>query len=149
MWASPWEDFVRRLCDVSAEFARMWATHDVARPGSTMKIFRHSTVGELRFSSISLGLPSPKEARIVVYTPNDELTRERVEWLRAHPDIELPEHAHAFADVTAGSTVSDADNDTGNDTDSDTDTVSHAVSHAVGDAVGDVTLGAAVSAAAG
>ncbi|MBO3747815.1 helix-turn-helix domain-containing protein [Streptosporangiaceae bacterium NEAU-GS5] len=99
-----WEEFVRRLCDVSPEFARMWATHDVARPGATLKVFHHSAVGELRFSSTSLGLPSPKEARIVVYTPTDEPTRERVEWLREHPDVEIPDHPHGvpLASAAAG-----------------------------------------------
>lgn len=82
-----WTDFIRRLSAVSPEFARMWATHDVARPGSRMKIFRHSAAGQVRLVSTSMALSSPAETRMVVYTPMDEESRERVVWIRAHPEV--------------------------------------------------------------
>ncbi|MFC6580671.1 helix-turn-helix transcriptional regulator [Planomonospora parontospora] len=89
-----WTEFVRRLSAASPDFARMWATHDVARPGSRMKIFQHCTVGLIRTVSTSLALSSPPEARMVVYTPLDEESRERIAWLRAHPDVPAVDHTH-------------------------------------------------------
>ncbi|MEW9529731.1 helix-turn-helix transcriptional regulator [Microbispora sp. NPDC049125] len=82
-----WNRFVTRLSAASPDFARMWATHDVARPGTRMKLFEHSAVGTIRLSSTSLALAAPSETRIVVYTPMDDESRERVEWLRSHPDV--------------------------------------------------------------
>ncbi|MDP9870036.1 MULTISPECIES: helix-turn-helix transcriptional regulator [Streptosporangium] len=90
-----WTGFVRRLSAASPEFAAMWATHDVARPGNRMKIFQHSAVGLVRTVSTSLALPSPPETRMVVYTPMDEESRERMVWVTAHPEIEpVPAHTH-------------------------------------------------------
>ncbi|MBO4274923.1 helix-turn-helix transcriptional regulator [Microbispora triticiradicis] len=81
-----WTGFVARLSEASPLFARMWATHDVARPGVRMKLFKHSAVGMIRMASTSMALAAPPEARVVVYTPMDDDSRWRVEWLRAHPE---------------------------------------------------------------
>ncbi|MFD0888359.1 helix-turn-helix transcriptional regulator [Streptosporangium algeriense] len=90
-----WNDFVRELSAESPEFARMWATHDVARPGSRMKMFRHCQAGLVRTVSTSLSLSAPAEARMVVYTPVDEESRERIAWVSAHPEVSpVAEHAH-------------------------------------------------------
>ncbi|GAA3103212.1 helix-turn-helix transcriptional regulator [Streptosporangium carneum] len=90
-----WTDFVRRLSAASPEFARMWSAHDVARPGSRMKIFQHSAAGVVRTISTSLALSSPPEARVVVYTPLDEESGERIRWIRAHPEVSpVPVHTH-------------------------------------------------------
>ncbi|GAA3134881.1 helix-turn-helix transcriptional regulator [Planomonospora alba] len=89
-----WTGFVRRLSAVSPEFARMWATHDVARPGSRMKLFQHCAVGLIRTVSTSMALPSPPEARMVVYTPVGDDSRERVAWLLAHPEVPAADHVH-------------------------------------------------------
>ncbi|GAA0379876.1 transcriptional regulator [Acrocarpospora corrugata] len=80
-----WTDFIGRLSRESAEFARMWATHDVAGPGVRVKLFKHSAAGLIRATSTSLALPSPPETRLVVYTPGDDESRDRIAWLRAHP----------------------------------------------------------------
>ncbi|WP_182899248.1 helix-turn-helix domain-containing protein [Microbispora sp. H10830] len=89
-----WTGFVTRLSAVSPEFARMWATHDVARPGTRMKLFKHSSVGLIRVTSTSMALPAPPETRVVVYTPMDDESRQRLEWLRAHPETaRCPLHA--------------------------------------------------------
>ncbi|ETK32621.1 helix-turn-helix transcriptional regulator [Microbispora sp. ATCC PTA-5024] len=80
-----WTGFVSRLSAASPEFARMWAMHDVARPGVRMKLFQHSAVGLIRMASTSMALSAPPETRIVVYTPTDDESRERLEWLRNHP----------------------------------------------------------------
>nr|BFE78877.1 hypothetical protein GCM10020093_014780 [Planobispora longispora] len=85
-----WTDFVRRLSAASPEFARMWDTHDVARPGSRMKIFQHSVAGLIRTVSTSMTLASPPETRMVVYTPADDESRERIAWLRANLEVPTP-----------------------------------------------------------
>ncbi|MGW2044501.1 helix-turn-helix transcriptional regulator [Streptomyces sp. NPDC001858] len=72
-----WEDFIRRLSEASPLFARLWASGDVAEPGSRVKVFRHAVVGELRMTSTSLSINGMPESRIVVYTPNDEETERR------------------------------------------------------------------------
>lgn len=89
-----WTEFVHALSAASPEFATMWATHDVARPGNRMKIFRHSAVGQIRTTSTSMALSSPQEARMVVYTPMEEESRERVAWIRAHPEAPAVAHPH-------------------------------------------------------
>ncbi|WP_240777285.1 helix-turn-helix transcriptional regulator [Nonomuraea basaltis] len=68
-----WQDFVRRLCAESAEFARLWARQDVADPGPRVKTFKHVELGELRFSTTSL--TAVPEIRVIVYTPMDDETR--------------------------------------------------------------------------
>lgn len=77
-----WEDFVRALSGASAYFARLWESGAVARPGPRVKTFRHEAVGELRMTSQSLSIDGMPESRIVVYTPEDERTREQVALLR-------------------------------------------------------------------
>ncbi|GIH94801.1 transcriptional regulator [Planobispora siamensis] len=89
-----WTDLVRRLSAVSPEFARMWATHDVASPGSRMKIFQHCVAGLVRTVSTSMTLAAPPETRMVVYTPVDDDSRERIAWLLAHPGIPATDHTH-------------------------------------------------------
>ncbi|MFG2961821.1 helix-turn-helix transcriptional regulator [Streptomyces sp. NPDC048288] len=77
-----WEDFIRALSQASPDFARMWASGAVAQPGPRVKTFRHEVVGELRMTSQSLSIDGMPESRIVVYTPEDERTREKVASLR-------------------------------------------------------------------
>jgi hypothetical protein len=89
-----WPEFVRRLSIASPEFAILWATHDVARPGSRMKIFQHSAVGRISMISTSMALSSPPETRMVVYTSLDEESGERIAWLRAHPEASATAHTH-------------------------------------------------------
>ncbi|MFI7617766.1 helix-turn-helix transcriptional regulator [Nonomuraea terrae] len=71
-----WQDFVRRLSEESAEFARLWARQDVAEPGPRVKAFRHVAYGTLRFSTTSL--TAVPELRLIVYTPLDDETRTAV-----------------------------------------------------------------------
>ncbi|MGW5649956.1 helix-turn-helix transcriptional regulator [Streptomyces humi] len=77
-----WEDFIRALSRTSARFARLWASGAVAQPGPRVKTFRHGAVGEVRMTSQSLSIDGMPESRIVVYTPEDERTREKVALLR-------------------------------------------------------------------
>ncbi|MCC5578775.1 helix-turn-helix domain-containing protein [Microtetraspora sp. AC03309] len=89
-----WTGFVRRLSAESPDFAAMWATHDVARQGSRMKIFQHSAVGLIRMTSTSLALSSLPETRIVVYTPLDEESGARVARLGTFRAALVVDHAH-------------------------------------------------------
>ncbi|MEV6986445.1 helix-turn-helix transcriptional regulator [Sphaerisporangium sp. NPDC051017] len=89
-----WVEFVRGLSKASPTFAAMWADHEVAQPGKRMKIFQHSAVGEVRTTSTSMALPSPPETRMVVYTPMDDESRERIAWLRANPEAQAVDHVH-------------------------------------------------------
>jgi transcriptional regulator with XRE-family HTH domain len=80
-----WEGFVRALSRASPEFAEMWAAHDVALPGSRIKIFRHSGVGELAMATTSFAVSATPETRMIVYTPLTGRDRERMAALRELP----------------------------------------------------------------
>nr|WP_236714831.1 helix-turn-helix transcriptional regulator [Nonomuraea pusilla] len=73
-----WQDFVRRLCGASADFAQLWARQDVAEPGPRVKVYKHETEGEIRFSTTSFAVSAAPETRMIVYTPLDDRTREVV-----------------------------------------------------------------------
>ena len=77
-----WTSYVRDLREASPEFARMWANHDVASPGTRVKVFRHSGIGEVRMMTTSMALTVPPEARMIVYTPLDDDARVRMASLR-------------------------------------------------------------------
>lgn len=80
-----WTEFIRQLSAASPEFAELWARHEVASPGSRTKHFLHPDAGLLRLRSTSLAVADMPEARIVVYTPADDETRERLPLTR-RPD---------------------------------------------------------------
>jgi transcriptional regulator with XRE-family HTH domain len=89
-----WKDLVRRLQAVSPEFARLWASHDVALSASSTKIFRHHAAGEIRTRTLPLDIAAAPGARLVTYTPTDEESRERIGWLLAHPERAAAGHRH-------------------------------------------------------
>jgi transcriptional regulator with XRE-family HTH domain len=73
-----WIEFIEKLSARSPEFAELWARQEVASPGSRTKHFLHPRAGLLRLRSTSLAVADMPEARIVVYTPVDQETRERL-----------------------------------------------------------------------
>jgi transcriptional regulator with XRE-family HTH domain len=77
-----WTQFVRQLSQASDEFARMWASHEVATLHSHTKIFRHFAVGELTMATSSFPVCNTRAMRMVVYTPVDDQSRIRMERLR-------------------------------------------------------------------
>ncbi|MFG2945802.1 helix-turn-helix transcriptional regulator [Streptomyces adustus] len=77
-----WEIFIRRLSAASPHFAEVWASGEVIPPGPRIKTFRHAAVGELRMTSQSLSIDGMPECRIVVYIPESEEARSRLELLR-------------------------------------------------------------------
>ena len=76
--APPWTEFVRQLSRRSDEFAQMWASHEVAALGTHRKVFRHFAVGELAMETSSFAVSTTTEARLVVYTPMDDISMERM-----------------------------------------------------------------------
>ncbi|MFA1550206.1 helix-turn-helix transcriptional regulator [Actinomadura chokoriensis] len=89
-----WKDLVRRLQAVSPEFARLWASHDVALPGSSTKVFRPHAAGEIRTRTMNLDVSASPGARLITYTPTDEESRERIAWLLANPEAAAADHRH-------------------------------------------------------
>ena len=73
-----WEEDIRRLCGLSPEFALLWARHQVAGPEPRTRTFIHPEAGPLTFILTELEVPIMPEVRLAVYTPGDELTRERL-----------------------------------------------------------------------
>lgn len=67
---------------------------DVAAHSARHKIFRHAAVGERRMSATELSAMGMPEARIVVYTPADEQSRERIARLPAEPGLPPVDHTH-------------------------------------------------------
>ncbi|MFJ9468545.1 helix-turn-helix transcriptional regulator [Streptomyces caniferus] len=78
-----WKALVARLTEASPEFRSIWAQHEVVRPMSSVKLFRHPRVGVLQLSSTSLWTGPNPGPKLLSYTPVDELTRERLERLAA------------------------------------------------------------------
>jgi hypothetical protein len=89
-----WESFIADLRAISPKFTELWARQQVAAPGSIEKIFRHAAVGEIAITTTSLYVVAAPDTRIVVYTPKDDETRERIAWLRAHPEAKVSDHTH-------------------------------------------------------
>ncbi|GAA4483052.1 hypothetical protein GCM10023191_004060 [Actinoallomurus oryzae] len=90
-----WTEFVARLSAASPDFAELWAAHDVGTPTTRVKVFRHAAVGEVRLSVVNFAVVATPETRMSVYTPVDDESRERVDWLIAHPDAPAADHTHA------------------------------------------------------
>jgi hypothetical protein len=86
-----WTGFIKRMEALSPEFARMWATQDVARPSSMTKVFRHPLYPRLPMTSTSLALQGCPNSRMVIYTPVDAATRRAIEHIVAGGmDVHFP-----------------------------------------------------------
>ncbi|MFF7247250.1 helix-turn-helix transcriptional regulator [Embleya sp. NPDC008237] len=77
-----WESFVRRLASSSPKFARLWARREVGSGNRHVKRIMHNQLGRMEFAGTKL-LPSVPETRMMVYTPADDVTRERMAELMA------------------------------------------------------------------
>lgn len=89
-----WEDLIGRLSACSAEFAGMWAAHDVAAPSTRVKVYRHAGAGDIALTVTGFDLAANPDLRMVVYTPTDAQSRDRIDWLLAHPDAPPAGHSH-------------------------------------------------------
>jgi transcriptional regulator with XRE-family HTH domain len=73
-----WAEDLRRLAELSPEFAELWARHEVAEPAERTQRFRHPLAGELTFARTEFAIPSVPGLCIFVHTPKDEETRQRL-----------------------------------------------------------------------
>jgi transcriptional regulator with XRE-family HTH domain len=80
-----WEEDIRRLASMSREFAELWARHDVADAEPRTLTYLHPRAGTLSLAVSELDVPDLPEARIVIYSPRDELTRSRLPLTRRTP----------------------------------------------------------------
>ncbi|MFC0597498.1 helix-turn-helix transcriptional regulator [Streptomyces palmae] len=98
-----WESLITRLSSCNEVFRRLWESGDVAPPGNRLKTIQHASVGDIRLTSTSLSVGGVPETRIVVYTTNDEESRERLHRLRGIEDplVGCLEHARPVSAVRA------------------------------------------------
>jgi hypothetical protein len=76
-----WAELVRRLREASEEFEELWRRHDVVSHAMPAKDFT-SPVGDLHLHLLRLGVGDlPGGSRMMVYTPRDEVTRDRLQQL--------------------------------------------------------------------
>ena len=76
-----WAALPARLAGLSPDFARFWASSDVAGPERRLKRFRHPVAGPLTLHSTSLLVADDPTIRIVVLhpaTPSDAAALERL-----------------------------------------------------------------------
>ncbi len=81
-----WEEDIRRLADLSPEFAALWARQEVAGPAERTRRFVHPDAGVLTFTSTELEISSVPELRMVVDTPRDAGTWARLPLTRRDRD---------------------------------------------------------------
>lgn len=73
-----WQSFVDRLREAGPEFSAFWDRHDVGTENYTKRLM-HPTAGLMRLNYTNLWLDHRPRARIVVFTPADQQTAERLE----------------------------------------------------------------------
>lgn len=89
-----WSEFIDRLSAASEEFAALWRAHDVRAPTTRVKTFRHASAGDMAISVTGFDLSASPDRRMLVYTPADRTSRERLDWALAHPDAPTADHRH-------------------------------------------------------
>jgi transcriptional regulator with XRE-family HTH domain len=89
-----WTELIQNLSVASPEFAEMWAAHDVAVQTTRVKEVRHAAVGEVRLSVVNFAVVATPETRVAVYTPTDEESRRKLDWLIEHPSAPAVDHTH-------------------------------------------------------
>ncbi|MER5639229.1 helix-turn-helix transcriptional regulator [Kitasatospora sp. NPDC002227] len=85
-----WEEYIRDLSAASPLFTELWARQEVGPPRTSRKVFRHAAVGVLHFQASYLTLPAAPETYLVVYTPESDQDRERMEYVTANPSSPVP-----------------------------------------------------------
>jgi transcriptional regulator with XRE-family HTH domain len=89
-----WESFLGELRRASPEFVELWALQQVAGPDAVEKVYRHPAVGEIRMVTTGMYLAAVPDTRMLVYTPGDDVSADRVAWLRANPSAHNAFHDH-------------------------------------------------------
>ncbi|MFI7450774.1 helix-turn-helix transcriptional regulator [Nonomuraea sp. NPDC049714] len=86
------DGLVDRLRTASADFRRLWAEHEVAVRRANRKTLLHPRVGRLSMDCETLITPDQRQ-QLLVLTPADAETRERLELLRVLGIEEFPARA--------------------------------------------------------
>lgn len=73
-----WERLISRLTAASADFRRLWESYEVADDRTRLRRYASPTAGELSVDFQSLWLDQSRGTRIIVMTPTDDTTRERL-----------------------------------------------------------------------
>jgi transcriptional regulator with XRE-family HTH domain len=81
-----WEEDIRRLSNLSREFAGLWALHEVADAETRTRTYIHPVAGPVTFTVSELGIEAAAPARLFVYTPADDSTRQRLPLTLALPE---------------------------------------------------------------
>lgn len=77
-----WEQFIERMCDNSKMFAKLWQSQDVAHSTGRTKRFMHKDLGLISFDTMSYRPVGMSESRVIVYTPSDDETAEKIQaWI--------------------------------------------------------------------
>ena len=69
-----WDEDIRRLAELSPEFAELWARHEVAEPRPRLRAFQHPRAGLMRLRLTELAVSEAPGLRIQVSTPDDAST---------------------------------------------------------------------------
>jgi len=80
-----WEEDIRRLAELSPEFAELWGRHEVAYPEVRTRRFLDPAAGPLTFSVTELEVAVVADLRMITYTPQDDGTRQRLPLTRRPP----------------------------------------------------------------
>lgn len=76
-----WEKLIDRLLERSDDFRRLWEHHEVADERTRLRRYRSPRAGALNVDFQSLWLDQRSGARIIVMSPADRATEERLERL--------------------------------------------------------------------
>ncbi|WP_029151311.1 helix-turn-helix transcriptional regulator [Microbacterium indicum] len=74
-----WDRLIERLTETSAEFRRLWENYDVDDDRPQERRYVSPAAGPLTVAFQSLWLDPSRGTRIIVMTPSDDATRERLE----------------------------------------------------------------------
>jgi transcriptional regulator with XRE-family HTH domain len=74
-----WRDLTDRLLALSPRFAELWSRHDVAGPGTRVKLVDKPAVGLLRLEPTNLWAGQNSNVRIAIYAPADDETARKLD----------------------------------------------------------------------
>jgi transcriptional regulator with XRE-family HTH domain len=80
-----WEEDIIRLSRLSGEFCELWARHEVAEPQRRAQVFLHPKAGRIAFTTTELAEPAMPGLRVLVYTPQDQRSRQALDQIVSDP----------------------------------------------------------------
>jgi transcriptional regulator with XRE-family HTH domain len=78
-----WDRFLARMRAASPRFGEMWDRNEVARDPERVRGYVNPHVGTLQLAATRLAFETTDTVNLTVYTPGDDLTRERLVMLSA------------------------------------------------------------------